>query len=138
MIRVMAGHRANNGLTSPRSLSPDCPYDCPCTVPTIVPAPRQNHVFSANASQVMRRCQLAEGEEFNLGRKTPMAESQATCAWRIAEVQNISCEVAILLGSFVRDLAVLFLHLLTTAAAWPAPVAPVPWSRSLCSSSSNC
>ena len=39
-----------------------------------------------------------------------------TCPWRMAKFLNISWEVAILLGSLVRDLAVLFLHLLTTAA----------------------
>jgi hypothetical protein len=38
----------------------------------------------------------------------------------------------------VRDLAVLFLHLLATVAAWPVPVAPVPWSPNPCSSSSSC
>ena len=38
-----------------------------------------------------------------------------------AKFLNISCEVAILLGSFVRDLAVLFLHLLTTAARLAGP-----------------
>jgi hypothetical protein len=45
-----------------------------------------------------------------------VVEPSWTCAWRIAKFLNISCEVAILLGSFVRDLAVLFLHLLRTAA----------------------
>ena len=45
----------------------------------------------------------------------------SACAWRIAKFLNISCEVAILLGSLVRDLAVLFLPLLTTAARLAGP-----------------
>jgi hypothetical protein len=51
------------------------------------------------------------------------------CAWRIAKFLNISCDVAILLGSLVRDLAVLFLHLLTTAARHPAAVHVHLWVR---------
>ena len=31
----------------------------------------------------------------------------------------------------MRDLAVLFLHLLTPPPGWPVPAVPVPWSRSL-------
>jgi hypothetical protein len=54
----------------------------------------------------VRELQFGEGQQ----------PAQDACAWRIAKFLNISGEVAILLGSFVRDLAVLFLRLLTTAA----------------------
>ena len=50
-----------------------------------------------------------------------ISSTRFACAWRIAKFLNISCEVAILLGLSVRDLAVLFLHLLTTAARLAGP-----------------
>ena len=51
----------------------------------------------------------------------PLGKRLRRCPWRIAKFLNISCEVTILLGSFVRDLAILFLHLLTTTARLAGP-----------------